>query len=161
MVSKKVAEFKYTARVSKLHSLNNMYQIGRKGKAAWTFLNPSIQKVKDEIHAQLRLQGSKGNFEPFLDGSFSMEIDFKFIFRQNFWVRDVDNMVKYTSDAFTEASGLDDRYTIKMSQEKVFNNQNDNEFVIIEARIFDDKFNSHKNITDPEFQQLWSANEKS
>ena len=132
--------FEYQIKVRKLESLNNMYLTGSSGRKVWTYLNPVIQSLKDEIKKQLNLQSIKDHFSNVDIEKDGMALDIQFVLKNNIWRRDVDNMLKYTIDSFAEASGLDDRRMIKQHSEKIINDisGDDYEYIIFNCYIIKD-----------------------
>lgn len=130
------ALIKYSNK-TKIPSINNMYKIGRNGNKVWMYLNPDVQEYKDHIRHSILKQGVADYFRD--KTNICIELEILAVFSENFWVRDISNTVKATEDAFAETIKVDDRFNIRVCSRKLFNDKDNNEYLIITAKYSDKK----------------------
>lgn len=119
----------------KFPSINQMYLIGRGGRNAWTYINPLVTEYKKELRIALSAQNIKEIFSKYDPVKHIVNIHLLFCFQENFWVRDVDNLAKATTDAVAEICGIDDRFYMKNTQEKVLNDLNLEEHLVVVMEV--------------------------
>lgn len=118
--------------VESLPSVNDMYKVGRNSYGgSWIYLNPTVAKYKSLIKEKLIEQGVQEYFNKLENGKYVFKVNLIFMLNNNFWKRDVSNIIKATEDALTDATGHDDRYNVEVSSVKVMNDVSDFETVII------------------------------
>jgi Holliday junction resolvase RusA-like endonuclease len=129
-------------------SLNDMYKIGRgRGGRTWLFLNPEVDDYKSKVKADMIKQGVSDAFAKYKDMDVALELEVLCVFKQNFWRRDVTNTVKATEDAVSEVIQINDNRNIRLSSQKILNDRDDKEYLIIVIKVIPNP---------PESLYLWS-----
>lgn len=123
----------------KIPSVNSMYNIGRSGNRAWLYLDPEAVRFKGRTKTQLELDDVYKKLEKVTEAFGETPVMVKckmvFVYRDNFWQRDVTNLIKLTEDAVKDTIGIDDSVTIGFSTDKVYNDLDDFEYVVLVLEI--------------------------
>ena len=121
----------------KIPSVNQLYLTGRHGSRVWTYINPVVADFKKFIEKELIKQGIADQFEQYNGKEIGVEINFSFVIHENYWRRDVSNLIKATEDAIVNAGKIDDRYNLIVDSRKILNDLDDSEYIILVLRIYE------------------------
>lgn len=117
-------------------SVNEMYKVGRaRGGRSWVYLDPSIKDFKEWVKSSLDMQGTREEFLVYKGKSVMVNMRMIFSFSQSFWTRDVSNLIKAVEDAVKEAIGIDDRFTITLNMDKLLNDKDNYEYLILVMEV--------------------------
>lgn len=135
----KIGEHVYTIEYGgNFPSVNELYKIGRAaGGRSWLYKDPSVDQYEKFIKESLLNLKADVEFEAYKDKQVMCSVDLTFSFSQNFWMRDVSNLVKSTEDGIKKATGVDDRFSFSVNQTKLFNDVNVFEYLIVKIEVFE------------------------
>lgn len=118
-------------------SVNELYKIGRaSGGRSWLYKDPAIEQYERFIRESLQQQDIDKIFEQYSGKNVMCKVNMTFAFSQNFWMRDVSNLVKSTEDGIKKATGVDDRFSFTVEQTKLFNDINVFEYLILRIEVY-------------------------
>lgn len=119
-------------------SVNEMYKVGRaSGGRSWIYLDPNIKDFKEWVVSSLVQQEAREKFAEFKKKDVMINMRLIFSFSQNFWKRDVSNLVKATEDAIKDSILIDDSFTVSLSMDKLINDKDNYEYLIVVMEVFD------------------------
>lgn len=124
----------------KIPSVNQLYLVGHgRGGRTWTYQNPDAVKYKDFIKRELDNKKFSEEFEQYKEKDVIIKLDISFILKDNFWRRDVSNLMKATEDAIVNSIGIDDRYNLEITMRKVQNDVEEDlsEYVMVVMSVQD------------------------
>lgn len=123
-------QFEIIIPVEKIPSVNSAIKVRKVGNKAWTYLSTDIKNLQEEIK-QAMLNSNAINWAKDLNSDYVLYLDLLYVIKKRFWVRDVTNLNKYVEDAIAMAIEFNDAKNLKVNAEKVFNDIDDKEYIII------------------------------
>lgn len=123
--------FQIMLKCTELVSVNSATQMNTKEKRV--FDAPWTVRFKSELRDQLIFADPRGNC-PWITNSQFYYIAVKYVLKQYFHSRDLDNLHKYTQDMIADACGINDSHILEVHMWKNFN-PGDFEYMIIKFGI--------------------------
>lgn len=123
-------QFEIIIPVEKIPSVNSAIKVRKVGNKAWTYLSTDIKNLQEEIK-QAMLNSNAINWAKDLNSDYVLYLDLLYVIKKRFWVRDVTNLNKYVEDAIAMAIEFNDAKNLKVNAEKVFNDIDDKEYIVI------------------------------
>lgn len=123
-------QFEIIIPVEKIPSVNSAIKVRKVGNKAWTYLSTDIKNLQEEIK-QAMLNSNAINWAKGLNSDYVLYLDLLYVIKKRFWVRDVTNLNKYVEDAIAMAIEFNDAKNLKVNAEKVFNDIDDKEYIVI------------------------------
>ena len=113
---RKIEIFEFTVELPEGMSIPSVNKHKEVAKAGHRYKNTRVRKYQEEVTKQVKKSSliDLGSLE-----SPVLKVEFKFIFKNRYWNRDVSNMFKATEDALKDAIGVDDSRTVYITGEKV------------------------------------------
>lgn len=123
-------QFEIIIPVEKIPSVNSAIKVRKVGNKAWTYLSTDIKNLQEEIK-QAMLNSNAIEWAKGLNSDYVLYLDLLYVIKKRFWVRDVTNLNKYVEDAIAMAIEFNDAKNLKVNAEKVFNDIDDKEYIVI------------------------------
>lgn len=122
--------FEVIIPVEKIPSVNQAIKVRVVNGRGWTYLNTDIKKLQEQIKSEM-LKNKSDEWSKDLSSEYVLYLDLLYVFKKRFWVRDATNLNKYVEDAIAMSINFNDAKNLKVNAEKVYNDLNDDEFIVL------------------------------
>lgn len=123
-------------------STNRLYGINSRTKVVYTL--PEVARFKCDIKDQIIIADPK-KYCDWIVPNANYRIDFSFILKKNFWIRDIDNMIKVVQDAIFECLDVNDSRIIEHHNYKNIRDNSEYEYLIVRLSISDYDYTQFNN----------------
>ena len=108
-------------------SVNSMYGINRRTGAV--YLLPECRNMKDWVHEQITIVDPL-KYCNWITYDSTYEASYRFIFKSEYWSRDLDNCIKMVQDGIFECLHVNDSKICRLYSEKYLRKSATNEYII-------------------------------